>query len=322
MRKRIKEKAGKVRKSKWGTVITVLLGLWLAAFAIAYLLSGKASPVIGDNKIVFIPIQGFISSDGSSRLPFGIETVASVQIIDYLQQAKDEDGIKGVILEINSAGGTVVATEEIANAVKEVTQEKPVVAWIRDIGASGGYWIASSSNKIVANPMSITGSIGVTSSYLEYTGLMDKYGIGYEELIAGKYKEVGSPFRKLKNEERKLLQDKLDMIHSYFISAVSENRNLPEDEIAKLSTGMYHLGKEAYDHGLVDYLGGKDLAINVTKELAGIEEAKLVKFEKKKRLLDILSRLSASAFYYMGRGISAELHSQARVSEPAEILVA
>lgn len=318
--RRIKEKAIKVRKSKWGTVITVLLGLWLAAFAIAYLMSGKAAPVIGDGKIVFIPIKGFISSDGASTMLFGGETTAATQIVDYLQQAKTDDSIKGVILEINSGGGTVVATEEIANAVKSVKQNKPVVAWIRDAGASGAYWIASASNKIVAYPMSVTGSVGVTSSYLEYTGLMDKYGLGYEELTGGEYKDVGSPFRELKQEERKILQNKLDTIHSYFIDVIAENRNKPREEVVEISTGMYYLGKEFYDIGLVDYLGGKELAINVTKELAGVEEAKLVKYEKKKYFFDFLSKLSANAFYYMGRGIGAELQSQ-KVSKPVEILV-
>lgn len=318
--KRIKEGAIKVKKSKWGIVITVLLGLWLAAFAIAYLLSGKAAPVVGEGKIVFIPISGFISPDGSSNMPFGGETTSSAQIVDYLQQAKKDDNIKGVILEINSGGGTVIGSEEIANAVKEVKQKKPVVAWIREAGASGAYWIASASNKIVAYPMSITGSIGVTSSYLEFTGLMDEYGIGYEELTGGDYKDAGSPFRELKQEERKMLQDKIGMIHSYFIDAIAENRKMPKEEVEKISTGMFYLGKEFYDLGLVDYLGNKELAVNVTKELAGIKEASLVKYEKKKSILDVLSRLSSQAFYYIGRGIGAELQSQARASKTVEVL--
>lgn len=319
--KKVKEKAVKIKKGKWGTVITVLLGLWLAAFAVSYLLSGKVIAPVGDNKLVFIPIHGFISSDGSSGIPFGSETTTSTQVIDYLAEAGKDDKIKGVILEINSAGGTVVATREIETAVKQLKKKKPVVAWVRDVGASGGYWIASAADKIVVDPMSITGSIGVTSSYLEFSGLMEKYGIGYEELKAGKYKESGSPFRKLTDEEKRILQSKLSIIQAHFVNTVSENRNLPKDKVMGLATGMYYLGQEAYETGLVDYLGGKDLAINITQELAGIEDAKLVKFEKKKRLFDILSRFSANAFYYLGRGISAELQSQAKVSTSLEIIV-
>ncbi len=318
--KRIREGVTKVRKSKWGTVITVLLGLWLLAFAISYLLSGKPTSVVGEDKIVLIPISGVISTDGSSGMPFGGEGVTSTQIVDYLQQAKSDDSIKGVILEINSGGGTVVATKEVEYAVKEVRKKKPVVAWIREAGASGAYWIASASNKIVADQMSITGSIGVTSSYLEFSGLMQKYGIGYEELKAGKYKETGSPFKELNNEERKILQDKLDMIHKYFIDAVAENRNVPREKVEKLSTGIYYLGQEFYDEGLIDYLGGKELAVNVTEELAGIKEAKLVKFEKKKGLLDVLSKLSAETFYYMGRGIGVELNKEPEISKIVEII--
>ncbi|MCG2717332.1 MAG: signal peptide peptidase SppA [Nanoarchaeota archaeon] len=320
MRRHMQKGMEKVRQSKWGTVITVLLGLWLVAFAISYVMSGSAAPVLGDGKIVLIPIYGVITGDGSSSLPFGAETSNSAQIVEYINQAGKDDNIKGVILEINSPGGTVVASKEIADAVKVLKSKKPVVAWIREVGASGGYWIASASNKIVADSMSITGSIGVTSSYLEYTGLMDEYGIGYEQLIAGKYKDVGSPFRELKVEERNILQGKLAMIQAHFVNAVAENRGLDKDYVMGISTGMFYLGQEAYNYGLVDYLGGKDLAINVTKELAGIEDAKIVKFEKKKTIFDAFSKLSASAFYYMGRGIGAELGSQATVSSNLELM--
>lgn len=318
--KRIKKTALNVKKGKWGTVITVILGLWLAAFAIAFLMSGKTASIAGESKVVFIPIHGMLTVDGSQTLPFGSETAASTQIVEHLIQAGKDESIKGVILEINSPGGTVVATKEIAAAVKFVKQKKPVVAWIRELGASGGYWVASAANKIVADPMSITGSIGVTSSYLEYTGLMDEYGIGYEELTAGKYKDVGSPFRELKPAERNILKGKLSVIQAHFVDAVSENRNLPKEDVIGLSTGMFYLGQEAYDYGLVDYLGGKDLAVNITKELAGLEEVKFIKFEKKKGLFDILSKISVNAFYYMGRGIGAEFHSQAKVSKTVEII--
>jgi len=318
--KRFREGVTKVRKSKWGTVITVLLGLWLLAFAIAYLLSGKSTSVVNENKIVFIPINGMITTDGSSSLPFGGEGVTSTQVVDYLQQAEKDNNIKGVILEINSGGGTVVASKEMETAVKKVKDKKPVVAWIREAGASGAYWIASASNKIVADPMSITGSIGVTSSYLEFTGLMQKYGIGYEQLIAGEYKDAGSPYRELTAEERNILQDKLNIIHKYFIETVANNRQVPKEKVEKLATGMYYLGQEFYDEGMVDYLGDKELAIQVTKDLAGIKEAKLVKFEKKTGLLDILSKLSAETFYYMGRGIGVELNKNPETSKTVELI--
>ena len=320
--KKTKEKIRKIRKSKWGMVINVILGLWLAAFAIAYLMGGKIStPVSDNNKIVLVPISGVITSNGASTMPFGSETATSSRIVDYINQAGGDDSIKGVILEINSPGGTIIPTKEIANAVKAVKTKKPVIAWIREVGASGGYWIASSADKIVADPMSITGSIGVTGSYLEYSGLMEKYGVGYEELKAGKYKEAGNPFRKLTVEEKNIIQGKLSIIQAHFVNAISENRNMPKDKVIGLATGMYYLGQEAYENGLIDYLGGKNLAINITKEMAGIEEAKLVKFEKKKGILDALSKISANAFYYIGRGLGAEVQTQARLSQTLEITV-
>lgn len=318
--RRIREHVANVRRSKWGTVITVLLGLWLLAFAIAYLISGKTTSVVSEDKIVLIPINGMITTDGSSNMLFGGEGVVSSQIVDYLSQAEKDNSIKGIILEINSGGGTVVASKEIETAVKKAKDKKPVVAWIREVGASGAYWVASASTKIVADPMSITGSIGVTSSYLEYTGLMQKYGIGYEELTAGEYKDAGSPFRELKAEERKILEDKLKIIHNYFIETVANNRQVPKEKVEGLATGMYYLGQEFYDVEMVDYLGDKETAIQVTKELAGIKEAKLVKFEKKVGLLDVLSKLSAQTFYYMGRGIGVELNKNPETAKTVELM--
>jgi len=316
-----KIKKMKIKRSKWGTVITVLLGLWLAAFAIAYLISGNSLEVKGDNKIVFIPINGMITTGTSSGSLFGSDTAISSQIADYLKQAEEDESIKGVILEINSPGGTVVATKEIADAVKKTKNVKPVIAWIREVGASGAYWVASASNGIVADPMSITGSIGVTSSYLEFTGLMEEHGIGYEELKAGKYKEVGSPFRELKEEERRILNTKLSIIQAHFVNAISENRDMPKKEVMELATGMFYLGQEAHENGLVDHLGSKDLAINITEELAGIENAKLVKYEQKKSVFDLLSKISHKAFYSIGRGIGAEFNYQSKVSNNLEVLV-
>ncbi|MBM3200468.1 signal peptide peptidase SppA [Candidatus Woesearchaeota archaeon] len=320
MKPNIQEGNTKIKRSKWGTVITVLLGLWLLSFAIAYIMAGNSTPVVRENKIVLIPIEGMISSDGGSGSFFSGATATSSAIVDYLNQAGKDDSIKGVVLEINSGGGTVVASKEIETAVKSLKGKKPVVAWIREVGASGAYWIASASDKIVADPMSITGSIGVSSSYLEYTGLMEKYGIGYEQMISGKYKDAGSPFRDLKDEERDILQKKLDRIHEAFIRTVAENRNLPESKVEKVSDGMFYLGEEFYDLGFVDYLGGKELAVNVTKQMAKMEDAKLVKFEKKTGLLDVLSKLSAEAFYSMGRGIGAELQDRSKVSKNLEVV--
>ena len=159
--------------------------------------------------VALIPIEGVITGSGGGS--FGASTLSSKDIVSFIEAASESNQVQVIVLEINSPGGSAVASDEIASAVKK--SEKPVVAYIREVGASGGYWIASASDHIIANKMSITGSIGVISSYLEFSGLMEEYGIGYERLVAGSKKDIGTPFRKLQLDEKDLLQSKLDKIH-------------------------------------------------------------------------------------------------------------
>ena len=167
--------------------------------------------------------------------------------------------IKAILFEINSPGGTAVASEEIVNAVKKSKKYK--VAWIRDQGASGAYWIASAADKIVASPLSITGSIGVLGSYLEFSGLLTRYNITYERMVGGKYKDLGTPYRELTDEERILFQRSIDELHDYFMQDVAKNRDIPENKIREIATGMFYTGKQAKELNLVDVLGGKEEAL-------------------------------------------------------------
>ena len=225
------------------------------------------------DKIAVIPINGLIAS-GSTKVPFQKTGADPKSIIGYIEDANEDRSIKGILLDINSPGGTVVASRQIADAVKK--SEKPVVAFINEIGTSGGYWIASASDKIIADPLSITGSIGVIAAYLEFSELFEKYGVTYESLKSGKYKDIASPFKRLTEEERNVLQKKLDIIHERFIEAVAENRKLSKESVKELATGIYFLGEEAKDLGLIDILGSKELAININTELANVTEVSLV----------------------------------------------
>ncbi|MDP6642041.1 MAG: signal peptide peptidase SppA [Candidatus Nanoarchaeia archaeon] len=288
--------------SKFWFFIIVILLLWLLSFLISNVFKVED---FGD-KIAIIPIKGVITTDGFEDI-LRSGSASSTSIVKSIQKANSDSSVKGMILEINSPGGTVVASKEIANEIKK--SNKPVVALIREVGASGAYWIASSSNKIIADPLSITGSIGVIGSYLEFSELMEEYGVGYERLVAGDLKDAGSPFRKLSEEEKSLLQSKLDIIHEVFIDEVAENRNLDKKTVRKIANGFFYLGKEAKELGLVDELGDKELAINITKELANVEEVNIVRYEEKRRLSDILSKISAYSFYFIGRGIGKELFS-------------
>ena len=282
--------------SKIFAAIIIIAMLFVVSYSISSFF--KTSLDVSD-KIAVIPIKGMIVPQEAAS--FYQKSVASTVIINFINTAIKNDNVKGILLDINSPGGTVVASKEIADIVK--SSPKPVVAVIRDIGTSGAYWIASAADKIVADPFSITGSIGVTASYLEFSKLFEEYGITYNSLKAGQYKDIGSPYKELTQEERALLEKKLKKMHDAFITAVAENRNLTEKNVQQLATGIYYLGEEAYEFGLVDYLGNKDFAINITKELAHVSEAKQVTYEKQRSVIDVLSALSAKAFYSLGRGL-------------------
>ncbi len=289
------------RKSRWSTIIGFILLLWFASYFIAGSFSDRYLN-IGSN-VAYIPIRGEITLENSNDVPFSQSTISSNTIIGYIEQAAKNNDIKAIILEIDSPGGTVVASQEMANAVKAAKAKKPVIAWIRETGASGAYWVASAANVIVASDMSVTGSIGVTGSYLQFADLMKNYGITYERLSAGKYKEAGSPYEKLDPEARKVLQRAIDKVHEKFIDEVANNRKLKREKVVELADGAIYLGSEAEELGLIDYIGDKNFVLNLTKQLADIKDIKFLRFERKRGLLDVLESIQAKAFYYMGVGI-------------------
>lgn len=182
---------------------------------------------------------------------------SSEEVVSMIETAAADDDIKAVLLEIDSFGGSPVASEEVATALKAMN--KPSVAWVRGSGDSGAYWIASAAGTIVASENSDVGGIGVTQSYVDYAEQNKNEGLRYNQLISGKYKDMGSPDRSLTAEERALLQRDLDIMHDNFIRTVAENRKLSIDMVRALADGSTMLGKMAKEKGLVDVLGTKDV---------------------------------------------------------------
>ncbi len=246
--------------------------------------------------IAVVPIYGEIVSGGSAD---------PTTLIKLIKKADGDFSTHAIILEINSPGGTVVASKEVAEAVKNT--KKPTVAWIREVGASGAYWIASAADKVVADEASITGSIGVTGSYLQFSGLFNRYGITYERLVSGAYKDTGSPYKNLTEFERSYLQAKINKINEFFIDAVAENRNMDESTINALANGQIFLGVEAREAGLVDVLGGKEEAQKTAEELAGLKNSKLVRYEYTPSLFDLMSSKINLFAYWIGQGIGSSL---------------
>jgi len=253
--------------------------------------------------VAMIKINGPIMDTREGFL--GQKTVTSEKVKGFIEEAENSEDVKVILLEINSPGGAPVASEEVAKKIKKA--KKPVVALIKDEGTSGAYWIASSADRIFANRMSYTGSIGVISSYLEFSGLMDKYGVGYERLVAGDNKDIGIPYRKLTSDEEKIIQNKLDKVHDYFIEAVAENRNLSEEKVRKLATGEFYLGSEALDLGLIDELGGSDEVEEYIKKTYVLEKIEYAKYEEEEGLFELLTGVFTDFSFQVGRGFGSIL---------------
>jgi protease-4 len=205
--------------------------------------------------------------------------------VDELDSYRENGRIKAVLLHINSPGGGVAATQEIYHAVQRLKHEKPVVAFLSGIAASGGYYIACAADSIVSLEGTLTGSIGVVAAFLHTEELYQKIGLGVTVIKSGKFKDIGSPHRQMTSEEKQYMERLLDNVYSQFLQAVSNGRGMPIAEVTEIAEGRLFTGEEARDHGLVDRLGTYDSAILMAAEMGGIEgEAKIVKKRKRKPL--------------------------------------
>ena len=211
---------GQIIKKTWKFVSMGISFLMFVIFAMIFIsIMGSFLPEgIQSGNVAVIPIEGVISTTSSTFMA----GVKSQSIVKRIKKANENDNIKAILLEINSPGGTPVATDEIAQAIKNVN--KTTIAVIRESGASGAYWIATATDRIFANRMSVTGSIGVQASKLEFSGLIADYNITYRRLTAGRLKDAGSIWKTMTGEEEKLFQKLIDTLHNEFIKVVAENR--------------------------------------------------------------------------------------------------
>lgn len=285
------------------TIIGGLFTLILAIFFIFILFSLFAPSLdMLDGNIALIPVKGKIATSSSDM--FSPDIIPSQKIIDWIKDADENELIKAIVIEIDSPGGSPVASYEIADAIKKT--EKPTIALIRERGASGGFWIATAADTIFANPMSMTGSIGVIGSYVELAGLIERYNMTYRRLVAGQYKDALSKFKELTPEEAAMFQKKLNKLHDYFITAVAENRNLPKEQVIKDADGFIMLGVEAKEKGYVDYLGGRDEVKKYIEAELGIEEPEFKEYKSKPGLFDLFGASVNQFGYFLGKGLSAD----------------
>lgn len=237
------------------------------------------------DKVAVLPVTGLIAdSEGT---------------IDQLKKFAKDDSVKAIVVRINSPGGGVGPSQEIYEEVKKLKGKKVVVASMGALAASGGYYIACAAQKIYANPGTITGSIGVIMQFVNVRDLIEKIGLKGMVVKSGAFKDIGSPLREMKAEERELLQGVIDNVHSQFIGAVAEGRKMERESVAKIADGRIFSGEQAKSLGLVDALGNLEDAVAEAGKLAKIEgEPRVITPPKKK--LSILELLKEEAKSIIG----------------------
>jgi len=220
---------------------------------------------LGD-AVAVIHLDGAITSGPEEY--FSTAGITPRRVADLLEQAANP-AVKAIVVRVNSPGGSVVASDEIYHALLEF--EKPVVIWMGEVAASGGYYISCGGDHVFAHPDTLTGSIGVISQFLNVEELLDEVGVDVVVITSGPRKDIGSPYREMTEEEQALWREITDEIYEGFVEVVAQARDLPLDEVRELADGRIYTGRQALERGLVDDVGTLDDAVAKAAELGGIE---------------------------------------------------
>ncbi len=223
------------------------------------------------SKIALIYAVGTILPGYSGYDPYSGRTMGSQSIVSMLQTAKNSSSVKAVVLRIDSPGGSALASDIIWAEIEEVQKKKPVIVSMSDVAASGGYWIAMGCEAIVAQPTTITGSIGVVSTIFNLAGTYDKLGIDWETVKKGEHADMLTDKRPLTKKEWEIFQTMSNDIYNTFVQKVADGREQTWDNIHEIAQGRVWTGLQAFQHGLIDSLGGLDVALALAKEKAGLE---------------------------------------------------
>ena len=274
-------------------ILTVIIILAIAIVILGGMMTlilsffGNNSKISFGEKIGVVLIQGTITDAGT--------------ILMELDRFRRNRGIKAIILRIDSPGGGVGPSQEIYREVLRTRKEKKVIASLGSVAASGGYYVAASADKIMANGGTITGSIGVLMEFVRLQDLLKKIGVTLEVLKSGEFKDMGSPHREMSERERMLIQHLLSDIQDQFVRAVADGRGLSIEMVEKIADGRIFSGAEAMKLGLVDELGNFQDAVNLAKDLSGITGEPILVYPKRSRpgLWDILFRSASESFIEM-----------------------
>lgn len=240
------------------------------------------------DKIAIISVNGAIAGSGSHVSGDGMVQKVSRQ----LRQAAKDDRVKAVLLQMDSPGGGLTASDILRKEIMQVQEAgKKVIVNVGNLAASGGLYISAPADYIVANPTSLVGSIGVIMMRFQMEELIRKLGIKYDPIKSTDMKDIGSPFRDLSKQERQYFQDMIRSFNDRFISIVAEGRGLEEDEVRSLANGKIYTADQALEYKLIDQIGYFDDALEKTKELAGLVEPRIIKYTKRFDELGFLGSL-------------------------------
>jgi protease-4 len=284
-----------------GVIIGLLVFFFLALFFIGGSMGKPGRFSFGD-KIAVVEIRGVITQSSG--------------IIEEIHQYLEDEGVKAIILRIDSPGGGVGPSQEIHREILKIKSKKKVVTSMGSVAASGGYYIACASDLIVANPGTITGSIGVLMEFTNIEELFKKIGIKGVVVKSDEHKDIGSPFREMTPDEKKILQEVIDNVHQQFIKAVAEGRKLDRSKVTEIADGRILTGEQAKQLGLVDQIGNLQDAIDTTAKMVGIEGKPTILYPRRRfSLWELLIRETVSAILEILSEKGFELNY--RLSSPA-----
>jgi protease-4 len=256
-------------------VLFITLGLFLLLIVVSILLVMLQKTIPIGDRVALIRIEGVITD--------------SRETTEELKEYMKNPSIKAIVLRIDSPGGAVAPSQEIYEEVRKAVSKKKVLVSMGSVAASGGYYIASPATRIVANPGTLTGSIGVIMEIPNIEGLMNKLGIKTEVVKSGKHKDIASIFRGIGKEEREILQGVLDNVHTQFIKAVAEGRKMLPSDVEKIADGRVFTGEQALKAGLIDELGNLEDAVQAAAKLSGIKgEPVIVSKKESFSLIDLI----------------------------------
>ncbi|MGM9955352.1 MAG: signal peptide peptidase SppA [Peribacillus sp.] len=230
------------------------------------------------NVIAVLDVEGTIQDTGEASL-LSSETYNHRDFMDKLQMAEENDNIKGIILRVNSPGGGVVESAEIYDKILDIKKvKKPVYVSMGSMAASGGYYISAPADKIFASPETMTGSLGVIMQGYNYEKLAEKYGVEFETIKSGTYKDIMSPTREMTDDERKILQNMIDNSYDQFVKIIANGRGMSEKEVRKIADGRIYDGRQAKEVHLIDDFGHLDDVIAAMKNDIDQKNAQVIRY--------------------------------------------